>query len=249
MLLEERQKQIIDFVNEKSSISIHELISNLNVSESTIRRDLIELDNRGLLVKVFGGAVTSQLNFAKKDESIAKRKTCNKDAKVKIGRYAASLIEDGDFVYLDAGTTTECIIPFVKASEVVFVTNSYRHARALCERNFTVYILGGEIKLPTEAIVGAKALECLSQYHFSKGFFGTNAVSAEQGLSTPDVNEALVKKTAMEHTDVNYVLADSTKFLLRSCVTFANMNDAIIISDVIDEQYKQFQNIVEAKDL
>lgn len=80
------------------------------------------------------------------------------EEKTAIAEYAATLVEDGDFIFIDAGTTTQKLIDFLPEKEVTYVTNGFIHAKKLAERNFKVYIPGGEIKLLTEAVVGADAL-------------------------------------------------------------------------------------------
>lgn len=248
MLSEERHQRIVNFVTERQSSTIQQLMEELGASESTVRRDLAELDSAGLLVKVYGGAVAKNLIFDSKDASVESRKVVNHDAKVCIARYAASLIQDNDFVYLDAGTTTELMIDFLPKHKVVFVTNGFSHAKKLSEAGFLTYILGGEIKLDTESIVGEEALASLSKYHFTKGFWGTNGINVNSGFSTPDVKEALVKQTSMDHTQKKYVVSDSSKFSKVSCVTFAAFSDATIITANLENiAYRQYKNIIEVE--
>lgn len=246
MLSEERQKRILDKVTEKQSLTVQQLMEELDASESTIRRDLAELDSAGLLVKVHGGAIAKNVVFSTKDDTVIARKECNRDSKIRIAKYAASLIEPEDFVYLDAGTTTELMIDYITCMSAVFVTNGFSHARRLSEHGLLTYILGGEIKLPTEAVVGEEAVESLAKYHFTKGFWGTNGISQSSGFSTPDIKEALIKKISMSHTRGKYVLGDASKFSQISCVTFAEFTDATIItSELKDEAYRKFSNIIE----
>ena len=153
-------------------------------------------------------------------------------------------------MYLDAGTTTEMMIPFITAKKAVFVTNGFSHARKLSEAGFLTYILGGEIKFPTEAVVGEEAILTLFKYHFTKGFWGTNGISMSSGFSTPDVKEAMVKQMSMDRTRKRYVLGDSSKFSQISCVTFAEFTAATIITSTLgtdSEAYRTYSNVVEVK--
>lgn len=247
MLSKERQAIILDELSKYKSITIQQISERLDVSESTVRRDLAELDAEGQLTKVHGGAVLRSMSqISTKDSTVFARKAFNIDEKEQIAKYAASLILDDDFVYLDAGTTTDSMIKYINAKNAVFVTNGFFHAQKLSEAGLRSYILGGEIKLSTESIVGEEALESLSKYHFTKGFFGTNGISATLGFSTPEVKEALIKKVAMQRTREKFILADPTKFSKLSSVTFADFTDAIVITTVLeDEGYKQFKNIIE----
>jgi hypothetical protein len=136
-------------------------MTELNASESTIRRDLNALDANGQLTKVHGGAILKTMAYSTKDDNVVSRKEKNRDAKNKIAKYAAEQIAPGDFVYLDAGTTTELMIEYITSHQAVFVTNAISHAKRLAERGFTVYLLGGEFKAVTEAIVGEEAVAAL----------------------------------------------------------------------------------------
>ena len=250
MLSEERQNKIVQLVNENKSMTIQNLMQALDASESTVRRDLGELDSKGLIEKVYGGAIAKNITFSGKDESVNLRKGQNKEEKMVIAQYAATLIEDDDFVYLDAGTTTEMMIPFITAKKAVFVTNGFSHARKLSEAGFLTYILGGEIKFPTEAVVGEEAILTLFKYHFTKGFWGTNGISMSSGFSTPDVKEAMVKQMSMDRTRKRYILSDASKFSQISCVTFADFSDATVITTSLgsdSEAYKTYNNVVEVK--
>lgn len=251
MLSEARQSKIVNLVNENRSMTIQMLMKELDTSESTIRRDLNELDAQGKIEKVYGGAIAKDLIFSRKDESVNFRKEQNKDSKIAIAKYAAALITDDDFVYLDAGTTTELMIPFITAKNATFVTNGFSHARKLSEAGFLTYILGGEIKFPTEAVVGEEAILTLFKYHFTKGFWGSNGVTPSGGFSTPDVKEALVKQMSMNRTRERYVLCDATKFSQISCVTFADFSDATVITSGLGDDsqgYRSYNNVIEVND-
>lgn len=246
MLIEERHRQILDIVEERKSVTIQELIDKLNISESTARRDLTVLDAHGQLIKVHGGATALGMNYYTKDDDVSYRQDLNRDEKREIVEYAATLIRSNDFVYLDAGTTTEMLIDYIKEKNAVFVTNGTVHAKKLAQNGCRTYILGGELKVATEAVVGAEAVAGLEKYNFTKGFFGTNGISLEKGFTTPDVSEAMVKRVAMRQCDDCYVLSDSSKFNHISSVTFADFEKAkIITTSIKNEQYKKCKNILE----
>ncbi len=231
MLSKERHRQILNLLEEKKSITVTELSKLLDISESTARRDIIVLDNAGKLVKVFGGAVSADHIYSSAEPTVAQKSECFKEEKKQIAKYAASLIEPQDFVYLDAGTTTGYIIDFLGAVDAVFVTNAVAHAQRLAADGRNVILIGGTLKSSTEAVVGTSAVLMLKEYHFTKGFFGTNGVSQTAGFTTPDANEALVKKTAFEQCKKAYILCDHSKFHTVSSVTFAPVLGGIILSD------------------
>lgn len=248
MLTEERLQEIWRIVTEKGSVTTQELMDVLDISESTARRDLTILDDQGRLQKVRGGAIVRADRYSTREDSVLQKKDKNLEDKRKIARYAASLIEEDDFVYLDAGTTTELVIDYLTKKRATFVTNAMSHARKLSQAGFCTYILGGECKAATEAIVGEEAIESLSKYNFTKGFWGTNGVHLRAGFCTPDVKEAEVKRAAMEHCAERYVLSDSSKFSQISCVKFGDFaNACIITTQTPDETYRQCKNIIEVQ--
>lgn len=245
MLLEKRLKQILELVEQNGSVTVQELTELLGASESTIRRDLLLLAEEGRINKVHGGA-TAVNSYADKDEDMAARKNLNKEEKIEIARYAASLIQPHDLVYLDAGTTTERVIDFITERSAIYVTNAIGHAKRLLEAGCEAHILGGKIKLATEAIVGNETISELEKYNFAIGFFGTNGVGRRSGFSTPDIDEAMVKKKAMMQCRNPYILCDSEKFNKVSPITFAAFEDAIILTtEVRGNSFKGEKNIIE----
>lgn len=247
MLTEERYSIILEQVKQNKSVTLTELCDLLGASESTVRRDLTSLDERGLIKKVHGGAISADdrsLNLVEHDvESKSKLFT---EEKIAIARYAASLVDDGDFVYIDAGTTTEKMIDFLPDKNVTFVTNAFVHAKKLAQRGFKVYIPAGEIKVTTEAIVGAECVSSLQSYNFTKSFIGANGISLNAGITTPDRNEASVKSAAAENSRTVYILADHSKFGQIASVTFVQLGRVKIITDKLqDKKYHTKANIKE----
>ena len=197
MLTEQRYELILELLKQKKSVTVSEVKELLHTSESTVRRDITALHNAGKLVKVFGGAVAAENTFTPQEPTVAQKIAVNKEEKRLIARYAASLIETDDFVYLDAGTTTGYMLDYLIGKKATFVTNAVAHAQKLAAYGIKVFLVGGELKSSTEAVVGNQAMEVLYQYHFTKGFFGTNGITKKAGFTTPDANEALIKKTAL----------------------------------------------------
>ena len=246
MLTEERFARILTILERMGSVTVQQLMTELDASESTIRRDLNALDTAGQLTKVHGGAIAKTTAYSTMDDEVVHRKEQNKEAKARVAKYAAGLIEPGDFVYLDAGTTTELMIDYITAKNVIFVTNSFAHAKHLSQKGYTTYILGGEFKPVTEAIVGEEAIISLDKYNFTKGFWGANGVTKGNGFTTPDVKEAMVKKKSMQKTKERYVLCDSSKFGEICSISFAEFKSARIITTKIENnEYRGIKNITE----
>jgi DeoR family transcriptional regulator, fructose operon transcriptional repressor len=246
MLTEERHKLILDELRKNSVVYVSELVKMLDTSESTIRRDLTFLNSEGKLKKVHGGATLAEKEFNTKDDYLVIRESMNIEEKAIIAKYAASLVKKDDFVYIDSGTTTNLIIDYLEEKDAVYVTNGINQAKRLISKGFTTYIIGGEIKSSTEAIVGVEAINSLKKYNFTKGFFGTNGISEYRGYTTPDMREALVKEEAIKRTRNSFILADKTKFNEISCITFAQIDDAVIITtNLEDTRYYDKTEVVE----
>ena len=246
MLTEERFARIIALVDRKGSATVAEMMQEIEASESTIRRDLETLDKTGQLIKVRGGAISKKGSYSTRDDEVVLRQQRNVDAKESIAKYAASLIESHDFVYIDAGTTTEKMLKYINNHEAVYGTNAVSHAMKLASIGCTVFILGGEFKYATEAIVGEEAIASLSKYNFTKGFFGSNGITVKNGFTTPEIKEALIKRQAMASCKQCYVLADHSKFGEISSVSFGGVDEATIITDKTDDNLKRtYKNLVE----
>lgn len=149
MFTEERYNIILQELNTKGIVSVTELVELLDASESTIRRDLNSLHNDGMLKKIHGGAISIGDNTSKHDYKVNVRKTLNTEEKHQLAKYAASLIENDDVIYLDAGTTTEAMIDYIQSDRILVVTNGIVHAKKLLEKGVKTFILGGEVKAVT----------------------------------------------------------------------------------------------------
>ena len=249
MLTEERYGKILSLLEEQGSVKVTELMQLFDASESTVRRDLNTLDENGKLLKVHGGAILRGTVFHTQDDDVLLRRNMHRDEKAAIAKYAASLITADDFIYLDAGTTTDSMIDFMDVKPSCVVTNAVAHAKRLSELGCEVYIIGGEFKASTEAVVGAEGVECFDKYNFTKGFFGTNGINVEKGYTTPDVKEAMVKKKAMANCRQCYILGDKSKFAQISSVTFAPFASADVITTGLTlESYRKYKNIKEVEE-
>ncbi len=244
MLSEERHMMILKILEEKKSVTVSELAALLPISESTARRDITVLDKAGRLVKVFGGAVLADAVYSSVEPTVAQKEEVGREEKRKIAKYAASLIKPRDFVYLDAGTTTGYMLDFIGETNAVFVTNAVAHAQKLAAKGRNVILIGGTLKSSTEAVIGESAVLTLKEYHFTKGFFGTNGVSKSAAFTTPDAGEALVKQTALKQCKKAYILCDHSKFHTISSVTFAPLAAGTILSDREMDEYKDAADIV-----
>ena len=245
MLNEERKRKILDIINERKSVTINELMEILDASQSTIRRDLNELDRSRLIKKVHGGAVSLKNQILTKDETVLQRQDLNTGSKKEIARYAASLIKENDVVYLDAGTTTAEMLPFLQDVRAVYITNCISHAGVLAAYGHQVYLPGGTLKTTTDALIGAETSKYLEKMNFTIGFFGTNGISIGEGMTTPDPEEGEIKRTAFLHCAETYVLADQSKFNVICTYTFAPIDKGFIVTDSsAPKAYRDLHNTI-----
>ena len=251
MIAEERLGLIVSAVNERGTVSVPELMDMLDASESTIRRDLLKLDSQGRLNKVHGGATRIRNEYVVSDQSLAGRQTLHMEEKRAIAAYAATLISQDDFVFIDGGTTTECLVDAITETRATYLTNSLPHAQRLLAKGCRTLLPGGEVKPTTEVLVGAETVNTIRRYHFTIGFWGTNGAGLETGYTTPEFSEAAVKQISLEHTVRPYILADSSKFSKISLITFAEFNDASVVTDRLPKgegAYRSAGNVVEVEE-
>ncbi|MBM7551323.1 DeoR/GlpR family DNA-binding transcription regulator [Thalassobacillus pellis] len=245
MLTPERHQLILDLLYEKKAINIQELVAETAASESTIRRDLSQLESDGKLRRVHGGA--SIKSSASEEPSMIEKTKKHHREKLAIAKYAASLVRDGDSVFLDAGSTTYEMIPFLSGKEIVVVTNGINHIDALTDNYINTYTIGGHIKATTRAVIGAHAVESLKQYRFEKSFLGINGVHPEEGYTTPDPEEAIVKRTALQLSGESFVLADASKFNEITFSKVAAIEQAGIITNAAGTALEQLKEYTEIK--
>lgn len=231
MLTQDRYQAILDLLDEKNSVTVAELTKLLDSSESTVRRDLSALDEMGKLKKVFGGATSNKRNEGIFEDAVSSRETVMSEEKDLIAEYCAKLINDSDFVYIDAGTTTARLVDHITNPNATYVTNGITHARRLIHKGLQTYIVGGRIKPLTEAVVGAEGIKSIKCFNFTKAFMGANGIDLESGFTTPDIEEGLIKETAISKAYMSFVLADHTKFRKVYPVTFAPLEKCCIITD------------------
>lgn len=247
MLTEERQAYILDKVNKYKTVKLKDLVVELGASESTIRRDFDDLEDRGLIKRIHGGAMSIDGAFTF-DNTIYERSEKSPSEKLAIGRYCGDLVKDGDFVYIDAGTTCYEIIPFLKGKDIVVVTNGIHNIDRLLENNIKTYVLGGYVKPITKAIIGEGAIVELAKYRFTKAFIGTNGISANSSITTPDVSEASIKAEAIRRSKEVYIVTDSSKFGKVSFAKICDLDEVSIVTDArledIDERIIEKTRII-----
>lgn len=233
MLAEERQQMILQILTESHVVKLQELVHMLAASESTVRRDLQDLESRQLLRRIHGGA--SLLKKLNEEPDMETKTFKNVHQKKAVAKLAAKKIKDNDCIYLDAGTTTLEMIPYIKARNVTVVTNGPAHGDLLVRNKILCYLLGGLMKRTTKAVVGSIAMQNINLFRFDTAFIGVNGIDASMGYTTPDPEEAALKRRAHDLAARSYVVADSSKFAEISFCKMFDLKEAAIITDEIPE--------------
>ncbi|WP_226580406.1 DeoR/GlpR family DNA-binding transcription regulator [Halobacillus litoralis] len=240
MLTTERHQLIIKTVKNDQTTSLKRLVEVTGASESTIRRDLDQLEQQGLLRRVHGGA--SLISSASEEPAMREKVTKSQKEKRLIARYASSMVQPGDCIFIDAGSTTFEMIPFLKQKDIIVVTNGLDHLQALTEYNIKTYVLGGLIKSRTGAVVGAGAVQNLQQYRFDHCFMGVNGITIQDGYTTPDPEEAAIKQMTLQLSRKRYILADHSKFGNVAFTKFGDIQSAAILTNYEGPEINDFAN-------
>ena len=249
MLAEERFAMILDLLAQKRSATVLELCDALDASESTIRRDLTQLDRQGLLKKVHGGATLVGRTVLADEPPMAAREEQSVEEKRLIARAAAAMITEKDFIFLDAGSTTLALVRELSgpALDARYVTNGVAHARLLAQKGCKVFLVGGLLRPETESIIAAAALYSLQQYNFTKAFLGANGVALDAGFTTPDPEEAAVKAAVVRRAREAWFLVDDSKFARIYPAVIAELSGgAILTNHCPNPKYRQFTLVKEA---
>lgn len=236
LLEPERHQIILEALKVKNSVKLQELVELTDSSESTIRRDLIQLEQGKFLKRVHGGA--ARLQGKLQEPSMTEKSSKNLQVKRQIAQYAGGLVEEGDCIYLDAGSTVYEIIPFLPEN-IVVVTNGLTHVNELLEKNIKTFLIGGYAKPTTKAMIGRGALDSLEHYRFDKCFLGVNGIHPQFGYTTPDPEEAMIKQLAISLTREAFIVADESKFSEIAFAKIADLHLATIITSELDADMKE----------
>lgn len=212
MLNRERQQVILGLLNAKGAVTVGELVERFDVSEMTIRRDLLLLERKRLLRRVRGGAVSDRGRAY--EPPYLTRSDEHREEKERIGRAAASLVQNGESLTLDVGTTTlEVARALLDKQDLTVITPSFRIASLLSDAPGMRIILTGGILRPGElSLVGHLAERVFADFYVDKLFLGAGGVDFEGGLTEYNLEDALVKQAMLKSAKEVILVADSSKF-------------------------------------
>jgi DeoR family transcriptional regulator, fructose operon transcriptional repressor len=232
MYAEERQQHILERARAAGRVEVNALADALEVTPETVRRDLTILERHGVLRRVHGGAIpVERLGFEPGVELRSERFVAEKE---RIAKAALAHLPDEGTVLIDAGTTTLRLAEQLpRDRELTIVTNSLGIAALVAQHpNLSLYLLGGRVRGRTLAAVGSWVTSALSGVFVDVAFMGTNGLSVERGLTTPDQSEAAAKRAMISAARRSVVLADHTKIGVDHFSRFADLSEiAALITD------------------
>ncbi len=242
MLVAQRRKLIKDLLIKKKSVKVSELVNVFDVSEETIRRDLIFLEKEGFLKKSYGGAILSE-NYAEEEvrPPVQQRQSQYFEEKDAIGQKSKELAHDNQIIILDAGTTTWCVANYLKnLKDMTFVTNGLNVAEQCSKSDDSdIFLIGGKLIKKSMSLVGPQAMNELKKYNANLVFLGASGLSLEKGFFSSDIYEAEVKRAMVAAGRKVVIVVDHSKFGKQGLVSFSGFEDVdiIITSDLVDESY------------
>ena len=234
MKVEKRWAKIEQILNTSGSASIQELSQKLNVSETTIRRDLVKMEEQNMIKRLWGGAsvldssVGDTRNY--QDDYILKFSR-NIEVKKALARYAASLIRDGDCIFIDAGSTTSYIAGFIEAGDITLVTNAMNIFHILAQKKIRTFIPNGYINFGSAAIMSSETSQQLANMNFDLAFLGTSGIDQKAGFTTQSELDAAIKQSVLARSARTFILSENTKFNVKRFYTFADLDEAILITN------------------
>ena len=234
-LIQERRRKILEYIEKNGKAETKDLSELLGETEITIRRDLIELESMKRVIRVHGGAI---LNEQKKSvwqtSSIYNRLERNREKKERIARLAATMIGNGESLFIDGGSTNQILAPMIKDyRNMLFVTNSPDIADILLENEENRIIqIGGELTRDTHLTIGPDAEENIRQHYVDKCITSVSGIDTETGCYAAIPSEASMKRTLVAHARETILMLDSSKFNRKAfCLAFELGKVNAVITD------------------
>lgn len=244
----ERQEKILQFINESKKAYTEQLAQHFSVSKVTIRRDIDILAKKGFIFKTHGGAVSSNRTFLHEIPYSGKA-VVNAAAKKAIGYAAAQLIEQGDIIILDSGSTTMEIAKNINKNDVTVLTNDIKIAMELAKKpDIHVMVCGGSLNNSVFTLTGNNSVDFFKKIHVNKTFLGCDAVDIGFGISNRTYEEVDIKLAMIKAADEVIMVTDNSKLDKRVFVFLCEISviDKLVINEIDDRNRKVFlENNVE----
>src|SRR6266702_3304002 len=230
----ERRKEIVGMLEKEQRVTVPELSQHFAVSEVTIRKDLAWLEEQGLALRTHGGAIATAAGAAASEMSFDVRERQQHTEKERIGEAAASYVQDGETIALDASTTALAMAPFLGSKrDLTVVTNGVRTGMELLGiPTLSVLLLGGMLRQESYSVVGTWGRSILEQINISKAFVGARGLTLRTGLTDVHAEEVELKRAIVEAANEVIAVLDSTKWNQVTLATFCPLERLkLIITD------------------
>jgi DeoR/GlpR family transcriptional regulator of sugar metabolism len=229
---EARRRKIIQLLEGEGNVKVEDLAARFEVSQVTIRKDLSELEELGMLQRTYGGAVFS--HRSRFNPSFLERLQLRGPEKDVIAQTAAEYIHEGDTIIIDAGSTTLSLARVLvgRFRSLYVITSSVPAALELSHAGYELLLVGGQVRNRSLALIGPTAVRTIEMHHADRAFLGTSGITLTHGHSTPYPFDAEVKQAMIRSADETYILTDSSKFGHACLATFARLEDVhLVITD------------------
>lgn len=236
-IVSKRREKILDYLRTNESINTNELAERLHISPLTLRRDLQALDEEGIIVRYYGGA---KLADSVNDDIADNNHIENNDLKLKrikkrqsIAKYAATLINDGDTIFINSSSTALLILQYLDDKRVNVITNNGKALHATIGPNIELVLTGGQVYERKQSLVGEFATYILSKVTADKCFLGVSGIASDSGISTTVLQETLINHEMINRcSGPIYILADSSKVGKRNNFSSGDINEiSCLITD------------------
>jgi DeoR family fructose operon transcriptional repressor len=245
MFAEERKSEILQLINIGNPVTVTSLSQRFGVSESTVRRDLQELEDNGLIQRTHGGAISVQTGF---EPSFQEKEVRSLAEKQQIAMMAASVVQDGETVLLDSGTTTIEIARLLRMKNITVATNSMDVAQVFGDDSqVETLLLGGTLRKNTRSLVGYLTNDALRRMYFDKVFLAANGIDVLLGITTPNLSEAETKRYMLQAGKEKILVSDHSKIGQRSLCRICGLEEVdLLITDqgISPEDHQQLSALV-----
>ncbi|MFC9984061.1 DeoR/GlpR family DNA-binding transcription regulator [Microbacterium keratanolyticum] len=235
---DERRRHIVELTEQRAYLRPADIAVELSVSTETVRRDLLALEQSGMLRRVHGGALAAVMRTSEPDRT--SRQTSERAQKEAIGRLVDGLLTDGDIVFFDVGTTVETAAAMIRPSFVgTVITNSVAVGAALNDRaEIELHVLGGMLRLGELTTYGPDTLAQLAGFNASVAFIGSGGISVERGVTDYSLDDIAIKKMMIERSARSYVLATANKFGMQAKRVVCDFDqvDGVITDQELDAE-------------
>lgn len=238
MFNEERKQKILQLLAQKERVFVNDLCELFETTSVTIRKDLDQLEEEGHLRRVHGGAIINKSLYP--GMALPEKQKLNLEQKERIARKAVNMINQGDVILLDSGSTTHQLAKLIKELKgITVITNGINIAAELMNSDNDVIITGGKFDKGSSTLYGPLTEETLQHLAADKLFQGVDGIDIQIGFTTPSIEEAQISRKMMKISGQSIVLADSSKFGRRSLSVIGQISDAdtIITDDGVDHNY------------